>query len=75
MPDYLKRLPLTSDRSLLHQRLRQLILMRETGPKSAAWHRARMQLIWQLHDALATTNEEQKAEDEGPNPSTTDKRQ
>lgn len=74
MPDYHKRIPLTSDRSLLHQRLRQLILMRETGPKSAAWHRARMQLIWQLHDALAATDEEQKMEDEGRNTSTADER-
>jgi hypothetical protein len=29
--------------------VRQLILLRETGPKSAAWHRARVQLIWRLH--------------------------
>ena len=40
-------------RQLLRQRLRQLILMRETGPKRPAWHLRRMQLIWGLHDALA----------------------
>jgi hypothetical protein len=36
----------------LHARLRQLILMRETGPKRAAWHEVRMRLIWRLHDRL-----------------------
>jgi hypothetical protein len=40
-------------RQVLRQRLRQLILMRETGPKRPAWHLRRMQLIWGLHDALA----------------------
>jgi hypothetical protein len=33
-------------------RTRQLILMRETGPKSRAWHAARVRLIWRLHDEL-----------------------
>jgi hypothetical protein len=33
----------------LRARLRQLILMRETGPKRAAWHAARARLIWRLH--------------------------
>ncbi len=36
----------------LRERTRQLILMRETGPKRAAWHAARMRLIWRLHDEL-----------------------
>jgi len=36
----------------LRTRLRQLILLRETGPKSAAWHTARMNLIWRLHDEI-----------------------
>jgi hypothetical protein len=36
----------------LRARVRQLILMRETGPKRAGWHAARMRLIWQLHDEL-----------------------
>lgn len=30
----------------------QLILMRETGPKSRAWHRARVQTIWRLQQRL-----------------------
>ena len=30
----------------------RLILMRETGPKSAAWHRARVQTIWRLQQKL-----------------------
>jgi hypothetical protein len=33
----------------LRAQLRQLILMRETGPKRAAWHAARARLIWRLH--------------------------
>ena len=40
-------------RMLLRQRLRQLILMRETGPKRPAWHLQRARLIWGLHDAIA----------------------
>jgi hypothetical protein len=36
----------------LQARLRQLILMRETGPKRAAWHAARARLIWRLHAEL-----------------------
>jgi plasmid stabilization system protein ParE len=36
----------------LRARTRQLILMRETGPKRAAWHQARMRMIWRLHDEL-----------------------
>jgi hypothetical protein len=42
----------TSKHELLRARLRQLILMRETGPKRAAWHMARARLIWRLHAEL-----------------------
>jgi hypothetical protein len=38
-----------NQREELRTRLRQLILLRETGPKRAAWHAARAQLIWRLH--------------------------
>jgi len=38
-----------SNQERLRARLRQLILMRETGPKRAAWHAARARLIWRLH--------------------------
>lgn len=40
----------------LRSRLRQLILMRETGPKSVAWHRARTNMIWRLHREMDETN-------------------
>jgi hypothetical protein len=40
---------LDSNQERLRARLRQLILMRETGPKRAAWHEARARLIWRLH--------------------------
>ncbi|HEY0733634.1 MAG TPA: hypothetical protein VGD69_01910 [Herpetosiphonaceae bacterium] len=36
----------------LQDTVRQLVLMKETGPKSAAWHRARVQMIWRLHRRL-----------------------
>jgi hypothetical protein len=41
----------------LRARLRQLILMRETGPKRAAWHAARARLIWRLHAELQQEDE------------------
>lgn len=46
-------------------RTRQLILMRETGPKSRAWHAARVRMIWRLHDELraAEADETTPAED------------
>jgi len=47
----------------LRARLRQLILMRETGPKSAAWHRARTNMIWRLHremDETSPTSDERR---------------
>ena len=51
----------------LRARLRQLILMRETGPKSAAWHAARMRMIWRLHDELRQAAEpEPRAENREP---------
>jgi hypothetical protein len=36
----------------LRASVRQLVLLKETGPKSAAWHRARVRTIWRLHRAL-----------------------
>ncbi len=37
----------------LRGQIRKLILMKETGPKSAAWHRARVQTIWRLQRQVA----------------------
>ena len=37
----------------LRSQIRKLVLMRETGPKSAAWHRARVQTIWRLQRQAA----------------------
>jgi hypothetical protein len=53
----MKNEELRSRRQELHARLRQLILMRETGPKRAAWHAARARLIWRLHDELRQVGE------------------
>ncbi len=33
--------------------LRRVVLLKETGPKSAAWHRARVRTIWRLHSLIA----------------------
>lgn len=33
----------------LNSSLRRVVLLKETGPKSAAWHRARVRTIWRLH--------------------------
>jgi hypothetical protein len=49
--------PSPNRRQELHARLRQLILMRETGPKRAAWHAARARMIWRLHDELRRAEE------------------
>ncbi len=38
-----------TSRSRLRGLLRRVVLLRETGPKSAAWHRARAATIWRLH--------------------------
>jgi hypothetical protein len=48
---------LSDRRQELHARLRQLILMRETGPKRAAWHAARSRMIWRLHEELRQAEE------------------
>lgn len=36
----------------LNGALRRVVLLKETGPKSAAWHRARVRTIWRLHRLL-----------------------
>jgi uncharacterized coiled-coil DUF342 family protein len=43
---------LDAETKQLEGHVRQLVLMKETGPKSAAWHRARVQTIWRLHRKL-----------------------
>ncbi|HJZ47041.1 MAG TPA: hypothetical protein VKE41_07735 [Roseiflexaceae bacterium] len=50
----------------LRARLRQLILMRETGPKRAAWHAARARLIWRLHAELRHEAEARDPDDGAP---------
>lgn len=43
----------------LRQQIRQLILLRETGPKSAAWQAARSQLIWRLQAQLKRAEQQE----------------
>jgi hypothetical protein len=45
----------------LRRQIRQLILLRETGPKSAAWHAARSRLIWRLQDEVRQVDQERPA--------------
>jgi uncharacterized coiled-coil DUF342 family protein len=45
----------------LREALHRVVLLRETGPKSAAWHRARVQTIWRLHTMLAEQREQAEA--------------
>jgi len=52
--------PDNEQREKIVSRTRQLILMRETGPKSARWHAARVKLIWRLHDDLKRLEDEQR---------------
>jgi hypothetical protein len=52
----------------LTQSLRRVVLLRETGPKSAAWHRARAQTIWRLHRMLERQPAETAADDQGDTP-------
>lgn len=49
----------TSEQERLRSKLRQLILMRETGPKRAAWHAARARLIWRLHEEIRQAEREE----------------
>jgi len=55
---------LADRREQLRLRLRQLILLRETGPKNPAWHTARMNLIWRTHDELMRASEEADVEEQ-----------
>lgn len=44
-------------RAVLHLTLQRIVLLRETGPKSAAWQRARMRTMWRLQQQLAVDDE------------------
>jgi hypothetical protein len=50
----------------LRAQLRQLIIMRETGPKRAVWQAARARLIWRLHDELREASQEQEDDNVRP---------
>lgn len=53
LPDEHRPRPVpAAERARLLDRVRRLVLMRETGPKSAAWHRARVNAIWRLQRDL-----------------------
>jgi hypothetical protein len=54
-----------SRRARLTQSLRRVVLLRETGPKSAAWHRARAQTIWRLHALLERQPDQATDDDQG----------
>ncbi|GIV90808.1 MAG: hypothetical protein KatS3mg055_3326 [Chloroflexus sp.] len=39
---------------VLRLALQRIVLLRETGPKSAAWQRARIKTMWRLQQQLHT---------------------
>ncbi|MGQ9612858.1 MAG: hypothetical protein ACUVSL_15195 [Chloroflexus sp.] len=45
-------------RAALHLALQRIVLLRETGPKSAAWQRARMRTMWRLQQQQPIANDE-----------------
>jgi hypothetical protein len=55
-------------RARLSESLRRVVLLRETGPKSAAWHRARAHTIWRLHELIAHEASEPAGPGEGRPP-------
>jgi hypothetical protein len=52
--------------SRLNSALHRVVLLRETGPKSAAWHRARVATIWRLHRLIEQDERELSGEDAPP---------
>lgn len=52
----------------LRRQLQQLILLRETGPKSAAWHSARSRMIWRLHDEIKHEQNQPAPPEQGEQP-------
>ncbi len=45
--------PATSEAERLRALEQRLILMKETGPKSAAWQRARLATLWRIQQRRA----------------------
>ncbi|WP_049762790.1 hypothetical protein [Chloroflexus aggregans] len=41
-------------KEVLRLALQRIVLLRETGPKSAAWQRARIKTMWRLQQQLRT---------------------
>jgi hypothetical protein len=52
----------------LRTQIHQLILLRETGPKSAGWHAARARLIWRLQEELKRAAEDATRKSERQEP-------
>jgi hypothetical protein len=45
----------------INDSLHDLILLRETGPKSAVWHDARVRTIWRMHALLDRALQEESS--------------
>jgi hypothetical protein len=58
-------------RTRLHRSLQKVILLRETGPKRAAWHRARLSTIWRLHRLIETVESDTGEEPDADAPQRT----
>ncbi len=44
--------------------LQRIVLLRETGPKSAAWQRARIKTMWRLQQQLTGDTKPHQANDD-----------
>ncbi len=43
--------------------LQRIVLLRETGPKSAAWQRARIKTMWRLQQQLTADTKQHQVND------------
>ena len=43
--------------------LQRIVLLRETGPKSAAWQRARIKTMWRLQQQLTADTKQRQVND------------
>jgi uncharacterized coiled-coil DUF342 family protein len=50
-------------RNAIRIALQRIVLLRETGPKSAAWQRARIKTMWRLRQQLTADTKQHQVND------------
>jgi hypothetical protein len=50
-------------RNAIRIALQRIVLLRETGPKSAAWQRARIKTMWRLQQQLTADTKQHQVND------------